>query len=200
MLRKGLIRLFNDSRGGHKDIPCLHRRGFLKLAACTAGSLVAAPALARVATVRERTLSFYNLHTGESLRTVYWAPGEGYIPDSLEEISWILRDRRNDMIKLMDPDLMDLLYVLRLKLGTKKPLHVISGYRSPQTNAMLRRQGRGVAKNSFHIQGKAVDIRVPNLDLEQLHRAALSLKVGGVGYYPRSDFVHVDTGPVRSWG
>lgn len=202
MLRrgKGLIQLFNDSKGEHKDTPCLRRRGFLKMAACTAGSLVAAPALARVATARERDLSFYNLHTGESLRTVYWAPGEGYIHESLQEISWVLRDRRNDMVKLMDPELMDLLYGLRLKLGIKKPLHIISGYRSPHTNALLRQQGKGVAKNSFHIQGKAVDIRVPDHDLGQLHRAAVSLKAGGVGYYPRSEFLHVDTGPVRSWG
>ncbi|MDX1654536.1 MAG: DUF882 domain-containing protein [Candidatus Competibacteraceae bacterium] len=165
----------------------------------TAAGVVSSPALAKVAGIqeRERLLSIYNAHTGESLKLVYWAPGDGYLNQSLKEISWVLRDRRTDEVELIDPALLDQLYALRLQLNSRETFHILSGYRSPRTNEMLRRNGHGVAKNSFHMQGRAVDIRLPGRDVSQVRRAALSLQAGGVGSY--RSFVHIDTGPVRSW-
>lgn len=147
---------------------------------------------------RERALSFYNLHTGESLNTVYWA-GDGYVPSSLSEINYILRDFRANEVKPIEVRLLDLLFAMRTRLETREPFHVISGYRSPLTNALLHSRGEGVAPHSLHIEGKAIDIRVPGRELPALRRVALDLHRGGVGYYPRSDFVHVDVGRVRFW-
>ena len=100
----------------------------------------------------------------------------------------------------MAPDLLDLMYAMQLKLDTSEELNIISGYRSPQTNASLRAKSKGVAKRSYHMKGMAVDIRVPNRNVGKVYDAAMDLRVGGVGYYPRSDFVHIDVGPVRRWG
>ncbi len=147
---------------------------------------------------RERALSFYNLHTGESLKTVYWA-GDGYVPSSLGEINYILRDFRANEVKPIEVRLLDLLFAMRTRLETRQPFHVISGYRSPLTNALLHSRNEGVAPHSLHIEGKAIDIRVPGRELPALRRVALDLRRGGVGYYPRSDFVHVDVGRVRFW-
>jgi len=180
--------------------PCLDRRGFLKLAACALGAAAASPALGRTMVNRERKLSFYSPRTGETVRAVYWAPRTGYIGESLKEVSWALRDHRNDQYKLFDPKLLDQLYALQRLMDPRQPMHIISGYRSPATNAMLRRRSHRVAKNSYHIRAMATDIRMPGRSTKKLHRAALSLNGGGVGYYPRSDFIHIDTGPVRSWG
>ena len=146
----------------------------------------------------ERSLAFYNTHTGEQLSTVYWMQGN-YIEDSLGEINHILRDPLNNEIKNIDTGLLDLLFALDHELETQQPFHVISGYRSPQTNAFLRAHSTGVAEHSLHIVGKAIDIRTPGRDLRVLHKAAVALKGGGVGYYPKSDFVHVDVGGVRYW-
>ena len=146
-----------------------------------------------------RALSFDNLHTGEKLNTVYWEHGQ-YIPDGLDKINYILRDFRRNEIKPIDPRLLDLLVALRSRLGTEAPYEVISGYRSPVTNAMLHARSEGVALHSMHVEGRAIDINVPGRSLRILHLAALSLRGGGVGYYPRSNFVHVDTGRVRQWG
>jgi uncharacterized protein YcbK (DUF882 family) len=111
----------------------------------------------------------------------------------------VLRDHRTDEVAEMDPRLLDLLFNLQGKLGASTPFHVISGYRSPRSNAMLVAKGGGVAKKSLHMQGKAIDIRLPGRELADLRKAALGLKAGGVGYYPKSDFVHVDVGRVRHW-
>jgi len=200
MLEHSVIQPVDDLREEYEAAPCLNRRGFLKLAAFAMGGLLVTPAVAKVATAKERSLSFYNLHTGETVRTVYWVPQQGYIRQSITEISRVLRDHRNNLIKAIDPKLLDQMYALQLTLGAKKPIHVISGYRSPATNAMLRKHNKRVAEKSLHMQGKAVDIRIPGCDAADLRRAALSLKAGGVGYYPRSNFIHIDTGPVRSWG
>lgn len=176
----------------------VNRRKFLCLsAATTVGMLVSVPALAAT---RERAVSLYCPHTGERLRLVYWTPTDGYIRESMQEINYTLRDHYNGLVKRIDPHLVDLLFTLRSKLDSKRPLEILCGYRSPQTNAMLRRHRSGVAKNSFHMYGQASDIRVPGRSLADLHRTAVSLKLGGVGYYPRAGFVHVDTGPVRYWG
>jgi uncharacterized protein YcbK (DUF882 family) len=147
---------------------------------------------------RERSLAFYNTHTSERLNVVYWVQGQ-YLSESLAEINYILRDHRTDQIKSIDKELLDLLFALRSELKTQQPFHIISGYRSPQTNAFLHTNGFGVAENSLHLIGKAIDIRNPGRSLSVLRKAALALKGGGVGYYPRSDFVHVDVGRVRYW-
>lgn len=157
------------------------------------------PAFAQSRPRGERVLSFENLHTGEKLKTVYWAHGN-YIHSNLADINHILRDHRTDDVKAIDPRLLDLLHELRLSVDSHKPFAIISGYRSPKTNAKLRTNSNGVAKRSMHLEGKAIDIRIPGQNLSNLRRAALSLRGGGVGYYPKSGFIHMDTGRVRSWG
>lgn len=178
------------------------RRSFLKTGLLTAAGLsLPVSSLARVTDTLwpEKALSFYNTHTGEKLRkTVYWAEGN-YIPETLDQINHILRDHRNDMIKPIDPELLDLLHALSPHIGTNLPYHVISGFRSPKSNHLLRRQTQGVASQSLHMSGKAIDIRVPGCDLMRLRRAAIAQKMGGVGFYPDSNFVHLDTGRVRYW-
>jgi len=178
------------------------RRSFLKAGLIAAAGLtLPVNALAKITAGAEpeKRLSFYNTHTGESLKkAVFWADGH-YNPESIEEINYILRDHRTGTEIEMDPVLFDLLYDLRRTLGTDKPLHIISGYRSPQTNNLLRHNSSGVAKGSLHMRGKASDIRIPGISTTDLRKAALSLKAGGVGYYPESRFVHVDTGRVRFW-
>jgi len=146
----------------------------------------------------ERTLSFYNTRTGEEWNRVYWCQGD-YVPEALEEINYLLRDHRTNEVKEIDPRLLDLLYDLNEKLNSRGPFQVVSGYRSPETNALLRRRSRRIARHSLHIEGMAVDIRLPDRNMRQLAKAAVSLQSGGVGYYPRRQFVHVDTGKVRRW-
>lgn len=181
-------------------VTCQHRRRLIKLGlGATAGMLVMPPAFANLAKLPERKLSLYNLHTGEQLKTTYWAEGH-YQSSELHAISHILRDHRTNEMIDMDNDLIDLMTILHRQMQGKQPYHIISGYRSPKTNDMLRKTGSGgVAKKSFHTLGQAVDIRLPGRQLADLHEAALKLHAGGVGYYPTSDFVHIDTGPVRQW-
>jgi len=145
-----------------------------------------------------RQVSFFNTHTGEQLESVFWEAGE-YRSDELRRIDRILRDPLTGETKEMDVRLVDLLYRLRRSLAAPNPFHIVCGYRSPQTNAALRRRNPGVAAHSLHMTGQAVDIRLPGVPLAALRGAALALKTGGVGYYPQSDFVHVDVGPVRTW-
>jgi uncharacterized protein YcbK (DUF882 family) len=145
-----------------------------------------------------KSLEFLHLHTGERLRTTYWHGGV-YDRTARAEINQVLRDFRTGDVAPIDPKLLDLLYALRRKLDTTAPFHVISGYRSPKTNAMLASNSGGVAKKSLHMQGMAIDIRLPGRELDEVRRAARALQRGGVGFYPRSDFVHVDTGRVRFW-
>jgi uncharacterized protein YcbK (DUF882 family) len=178
-----------------------NRRQFIKLGmvvAATGLSSFPAHATLRDIAARERSLAFYNTHTGESMRTIYWADG-GYIPQALTEIDYALRDHRNNEIKNISPALLDLLYDISGVIGSRQPFHIISGYRSPATNAKLAESSGGVAKHSMHLDGKAIDIRVPGHDLIHVRRAASMLHGGGVGYYPGSNFVHVDVGRVRQW-
>jgi uncharacterized protein YcbK (DUF882 family) len=152
-----------------------------------------------MAPARERKLCFHNLHTGEDLREcVFWRDG-AVDSAGMAKINKVLRDHRQNEIGEMDPALMDLLFLLRAEVGSNEPFHVISGYRSPKTNAMLRGKSGGVAKKSLHMQGKAIDIRLPGTDLLDLHKAARDLALGGVGLYTGSNFIHVDTGRVRYW-
>ncbi len=147
----------------------------------------------------EKRLSLYNLHTGERVEATYWAEGR-YVEEELARLAYLLRDYRTGETHPIDPRLFDLLHRLGHHCADgRREFHIISGYRSPQTNAMLRRRTRGVAKRSLHMQGRAIDIRLPGTDLAALHRAALALRGGGVGYYPASGFIHVDTGRVRHW-
>lgn len=176
-----------------------HRRSFLKTSAVLATAL-SVPAVARAAAAapHERVLRLYNTHTGESLKSVFWAEGE-FVPDALADINKLLRDHRNNKVATMDPELLLLLDRVSAKFGGSDVLHVISGYRSPESNAKLARASGGVAKHSMHLEGKAIDIRMPGRDLAALHKAAMHAKGGGVGYYPDSQFVHLDTGRPRHW-
>jgi uncharacterized protein YcbK (DUF882 family) len=145
-----------------------------------------------------RTLSFKNTHTGEELTTTYWRSGS-YEQAGLDEINYILRDFRTGDVHAIDKSLLNTIAALRRQTGASSPISIISGYRSPRTNAALRRGSEGVARRSFHLQGKAIDIRIPGYSTSGIARQARRLAVGGVGYYNDSDFVHVDTGPVRTW-
>jgi len=186
----------------------LSRRSFLGLGATAAvAALVPSRVFAAVAPAApaalalERGLSFFHTHTGERLSTAYCTGGD-YLAPALRDINVLLRDFRVNQIKPIDPGLLDMLFELNGVLGTDQPFHVISGYRSPNTNAMLQDRGgarSGVASHSLHMDGKAIDIRVPGIKLAHLRDSAKSLKIGGVGFYPGSNFVHVDTGRVRYW-
>ena len=184
------------------------RRSFLKSSAVLA-SVLGAPAIrtsaktlpdAPVSPVspNERVVRLYNTHTGESLRTIFWAEGE-FIPDALQDINKLLRDHRNNKIAAIDPKLLVLLDRISAQYGNHPTMHVISGYRSPETNEMLHENTNGVAKHSLHMEAEAIDIRLPGVKTSQLRDAALALGRGGVGYYASSDFIHVDVGRVRRW-
>lgn len=146
----------------------------------------------------ERQLSFFHTHTSESLTVTYYKDGE-YVAPALDELNHFLRDFRTGDATNMNPDVFDILYDIQIESGSTGTYQIISAYRSPETNEMLRSKTSGVARNSQHLQGNAIDVRLTDLDTAQLRDVALSLKRGGVGYYKSSDFVHVDTGPVRQW-
>lgn len=179
--------------------PQLGRRMFLKCFVGGAGALAIAPDLLNAAIQNERYIFFYNPNTGETIRRVYWTPRDGYIQQSIGEISWSLRDHHNDQVRQFDPGVLDQLYAVQLQMGLGQPVHVISAYRSPSTNGSLCERSRRVARNSYHMRAMALDLRVPGGRVSDLNRAARSLGAGGVGYYPRSNFVHIDSGPVRYW-
>ena len=149
-------------------------------------------------TTMVRALDFSHTHTGERLSVEYFSSGM-YVPDALHTVNHFLRDFRTGDVHPIDPGLLDLLHHLTDLTGSAKPFQVISGYRSPATNEMLRHHSDGVASGSLHMQGKAIDIRLADVPLAALRDAALVARRGGVGYYPASDFVHVDTGRVRTW-
>lgn len=177
------------------------RRGFLA-AAAGAVTLCAFPMVAR-ATFHgaggARELAMDHTHTREQIELTY-AIGRRYVPRALADLDHFLRDHYSGLVGHMDPGLYDIMHALRVSLKARSPYQIISGYRAPHTNERLRTtRGGGVAKRSLHMDGKAVDLRIPGVPLKELRDAALDLKRGGVGYYPGSNFVHVDTGGVRSW-
>ena len=173
--------------------------GAALLSASVAKSAIAAPAVIGLRDLGTRTLSFNCYNTGERLRAAtYWAEGK-YIPDALAEINYALRDYRSGEVHKMEPRVLDLMHRIGKKLDTNCHFELYSGYRSPRTNAMLRRSDSGVAAHSLHMEGEAVDITLPGRSLEQLYRTSLSMQAGGVGYYPDADFLHVDVGRVRRW-
>lgn len=145
-----------------------------------------------------RQLSFINTHTGERFTDAYWEAGN-YVPDAMDAINQVMRDHRTGEVHAIDPALMDQLHTLHGLVEASAPFQIISGYRSPATNASLRAHSNGVASRSLHMDGKAIDIRVAGIELTRLRDAALGMRAGGVGYYAASDFIHVDTGRVRRW-
>jgi len=184
------------------------RRNFLKTGGyLAAGALVGCsfihPAEAAIfkngkITSGSRRIAFHNTHTGESFSGVYRV-GSKYLPDAFDQINYVLRDFRTEETFPIDPRVIDIIYAVHQESGSSKPFEIISGYRSPKTNAMLRNASTGVAKRSLHMEGRAIDLRLPGFSTRKIRDIGVSLKSGGVGYYPGSDFVHLDTGDVRSW-
>ena len=172
------------------------RRHFIAHMA-TAGLGLLVPGAASAALPESRVLRFAHLHTGERLEVEYFTGG--YLQDALQSVNHVLRDFRTGEVHPIQPALLDLLHRLSTLTGTARPFEVISGFRSPATNQMLRQRSEGVAAGSLHMVGQAIDIRLADVPLDRLRQTALAVKGGGVGYYPASNFVHVDTGRVRRW-
>lgn len=196
----------NDSNA---DTVCSNRRNFLGMGAiATLGALVlpafsndvmaAAFQAGTVSGGSSRRVSFRNTHTNESFSGVYRI-GNKYLPDAFDRINYVLRDHRTGESFPIDPRVMDIIYSVHQMTGNHAPYDVLSGYRCPQSNAGLRKASSGVAKNSLHMTGQAIDLRMPNYSTSKLRDLAKSLRAGGVGYYSRSNFVHMDSGDVRYW-
>lgn len=149
----------------------------------------------------DRYLSFFHAHTGEKNTIVYWSNGE-YLTDNLAKINWILRDYHTDDVKPIDPRLLNILHLLQRKLSLDPlthPFQILSAYRTKKTNENLRKMVEGVSRNSFHLEGKALDFNIPGVSQRDVHKAAVQLAVGGVGHYPDAKFIHIDSGPLRTW-
>ncbi len=177
------------------------RRNLLRAFASTA--LCAAPVYANAAGFLRgsgdiRTIKMHSTRTGESINTVYWIEGE-YLPEALKEVTYFMRDWRNSQIKAIDVRTVDIMSAAHSLLDTTEPYQLLSGYRSPQTNAMLRSRSRGVAKKSLHMQAKAADLRLKSRSVAQMAQAATRCSAGGVGSYRGANFVHMDSGIVRTW-
>ena len=186
--------------GTNKSI--MTRRGVLRAFAAT--TLVAAPTYANAAGFLRgagdiRRLRMYSGRTGEHLDTIYWIEGK-YIKDAVKEINYFMRDWREDAVKSMDIRNFDIITAAHALLDTTEPYLLLSGYRTPKTNAMLRSRSRGVAKSSLHMKGQANDLRLKSRSVNQIYKAGMSCGAGGVGKYSRSNFVHMDCGAVRTWG
>ena len=177
----------------------LNRRNFL-IRSSAAALAVTFPTISQSATKQssEKTLAFLNLHTNETLTCCYWNNGQ-HDGNALAEINYILRDHRSGEVAPIDTQLLDMLHKLQQLTDSNSPFHIISGYRSAKTNEKLRRTTKGVAKRSLHMQGKAIDVSLPDVKLATFRDAAISLNVGGVGYYTKSGFLHLDTGRPRNW-
>lgn len=191
--------------------PTVTRRKFIKTAGAVAGLGVAStglilPNIAQATSrqqviskvVEPKILSFRNAHTNEIFSGVYKV-GDTYLDDALSQINYVLRDHRLNLMHPIDKDLIDLVHTVHSQSGQSREYEVLSGYRSPKTNNMLRKTGSGVARRSFHMEGKAIDLRIPGYSTQKLRRIAVAMRSGGVGYYNGSNFIHIDTGHVRSW-
>ncbi|MBD1558330.1 DUF882 domain-containing protein [Vibrio sp. S9_S30] len=178
----------------------LTRRDFLcRTALVTAAvTLPFSPTVLATYANRPRTLLLNNLHTGELLESCYF-DGKKYVSNEMAQINRLCRDHRRNEVHTMDRALFDQINAIQNIIGSKAEVQIISGYRSPTTNETLREKSKSVAKKSYHMQGRALDFRLDGVRLSEVRRAAMSLKVGGVGYYPKSNFIHIDTGPVRAW-
>jgi len=178
------------------------RRGLLAAFAATA--VIAAPTCSNAFGFLRgagdvRRIRMYSGRTGENIDTIYWIEGE-YIPEALAEITYFMRDWRSDQTKDIDPRTVDVAAASHRLLEVSEPYMMLSGYRTAQTNAMLRSSSRGVARNSLHMRGQAADLRLRSRSVGQIYRAATACEAGGVGKYSRSNFVHMDSGPIRTWG
>jgi len=176
----------------------LGRRGFLQKLAAVGVGLAATPTVFAAGDER-RTLSFVHTHTGEHLTAEYYKQG-AYSSAVLQQVNVLLRDFRDNTVHPIDPRVLDRLFLLQSVIGGSEPFQVISAYRSPATNAALHEKSSGVAEHSLHMEGRAIDVRLAGVATERLARLAIQQSSGGVGFYRVSDFVHVDTGRVRSWG
>ncbi|OOF45391.1 YcbK family protein [Rodentibacter trehalosifermentans] len=176
------------------------RRKWLSLGGIVLGAtMVSNPILAMVSTPKPRILAFRNINTGERLSAAF-SPNGGFSASMLKKLDHFMRDKRTNQVHRMDPNLFMKFYRIQNQLGLQTAeFQIICGYRSPATNAMRHRQSRGVASNSYHVKGQAIDFRIEGVPLAKVKQAAERLNNGGVGFYPRSNFVHVDTGPVRTW-
>ena len=165
------------------------------------GGLLAAPFVVRPAGAwtDSRFVRFHNIHTKEQINATYWRDGQ-YDREALKDLNWFLRDWRAHRVHAMDPLTLDIIYWTSHRMGSSGRAEIISGYRTAETNEMLRSRSSGVALDSFHIQGQAIDFRLVDRSIKDTHEAVLTRQYGGVGLYTRSQFIHVDTGPVRSWG
>ncbi|PTE22388.1 Tat pathway signal protein [Cereibacter changlensis JA139] len=185
-----------------KQLTQITRRGLLGAFAATA--MIAAPTYSNAFGLLRgagdiRRIKMYSGRTGESMDTIYWIEGE-YIPEAIKEINHFMRDwRSNDVIRI-DPRTVDIMAASHRLMDVSEPYMLLSGYRSPATNAMLRSRSSGVAKHSLHLVGQAADLRLKSRSVGQMAKAAEACSSGGVGRYSRSNFVHMDCGPVRSWG
>lgn len=180
----------------------LTRRGLLGAFAATA--VAAAPTCVNAFGLLRgagdiRRIRMYSGRTGEKLDTIYWIEGK-YISEALNEITYFMRDWRSDQTKEIDPRTLDIAAAAHRLLDVSEPYMLLSGYRTPKTNALLRSSSRGVARNSLHMRGQAADLRLRSRSVSQMYRAAAACEAGGVGKYSRSNFVHMDCGPVRTWG
>jgi uncharacterized protein YcbK (DUF882 family) len=190
-----------DSEDSTFSRTLLGRRRVIAFGLGAAAMAIASPlrgALAAMPQSGERTLSLISTHTNEKIMATYWRNGV-YDKGALKDIDHVLRDHRSGEVARMDPNLLDLLAELHHRTGSRKAFQIISGYRSHKTNAMLASASGGVAKRSLHMDAKAIDIRLADVALSDLRQAALGMKAGGVGYYKKSNFIHVDTGRVRQW-
>ncbi len=181
--------------------PTIERRDILKMGLggfLVAMSPFALSSSAHAYSKKRWEVSFHNAHTKQKFSGVYRV-GDQYVPEAFDKISYILRDFRTGEVFPMDPRVIDVLSLVQKKTRSRNSFEILSGYRSPRTNAMLRKGTSGVAKNSYHMYGQALDIRLPGFNTRQLRNEAQKIRAGGVGYYARSNFVHVDTGDVRSW-
>ena len=178
----------------------LSRRSFLTRSAMAATGALLLPSTQSVASIlsTERTLVFHNVHTDEEL-TLRCCPEQDYDRETRLRFSSLLRDHHADEVREMDAGLIDIFFALSAFTGSNGPFKILSGYRSPETNSWLRRYSHGVAEHSMHIEGKAVDIRMEDVSIREIRQAGMALAMGGVGYYPRSGFVHLDTGRIRHW-
>jgi len=176
------------------------RRGFLRhLAAAAAGTFLSPSASAlSILFPKERELSFFNLHTEEKLLIPY-CPARRCPPSVLSKVNYLLRDHRAEKVHPIDPALLDILHAISVLSGSRGTFQVISGYRAPETNTMLHQTTSGVASQSLHTEGKAIDVQLSDVNTQDMRQIAAGLRLGGVGYYPESDFVHLDTGAVRTW-
>ncbi len=163
-----------------------------------AAALIPTPGKKPFIPPRDQRLYLKNMHTNEELDIIFWSRGH-YLPGALKQLDYFLRDFRTGDVKHIDPNLLTAVSKFYDVLGTDRPLQIVSGYRSPKTNSMLYRTSNGVSKNSYHLKGMAVDISIPTIRLSRMRDVARSIKAGGVGYYPKSHFIHMDTGPVRYW-